>query len=101
MSVSIDPDSPVPLYYQIAESIRTAIESGSLRPGDALTPLGEAAESWGVNVHTVRHPYTSLARDGLLKAHRGLVKHGSLPMGDAPREMPGTGRPSMRFSTPS
>ena len=71
MSLSIDPASPVPLYYQIAESIRTAIESGSLRPGDALTPLREAAESWGVNVHTVRHAYTSLARDGLLKAHRG------------------------------
>lgn len=71
MPIRIDPDSPVPLYHQIAESIRGAIEAGELGPGEALTPLREAAEAWGVNVHTVRHAYTSLARDGLLEIHRG------------------------------
>ncbi len=71
MPHAIDPQSPVPLYHQIAESIRAAIASGSLRPGEALTPLRQAAEHWGVNVHTVRHAYTALAREGLLKTHRG------------------------------
>ncbi len=69
---AIDPNSPVPLYHQLAESIRAAIRSGRLRQGDALTPLREAAEAWGVNVHTVRHAYTSLAREGLLESHRGV-----------------------------
>ena len=65
---SIDPTSPVPLFHQIAEAIREQIENGELSPGDALEPLREAASTWGVNLHTVRHAYTALAREGLLKS---------------------------------
>jgi DNA-binding transcriptional regulator YhcF (GntR family) len=64
----IDPDSPVPIYHQIAQAIRARILAGELRPGDALTPLREAADAWGVNLHTVRHAYTALARDGLVES---------------------------------
>jgi len=64
----IDPNSPVPLYHQIAEAIRQQIEDGDLSRGDALAPLREAARIWGVNLHTVRHAYTALARDGLVKS---------------------------------
>lgn len=63
----IDPLSPVPLYHQIAELIRQQIKEGRLAPGDALQPLREAARTWGVNLHTVRHAYTALAREGLVK----------------------------------
>jgi len=62
----IDPGSPIPLYHQIAESIRARIRAGDLGPGDALVPLREAAERYGVNLHTVRHAYTALAREGLV-----------------------------------
>jgi len=65
---NIDPSSPVPLYHQIAEAIRQQIEDGDLSRGDALAPLREAARIWGVNLHTVRHAYTALARDGLVKS---------------------------------
>ena len=68
----IDPNSPVPLYHQIAEAIRDRIHRGELEEGDALTPLREAARSFGVNIHTVRHAYTALAREGLLAPGRGL-----------------------------
>ncbi|MCP4290791.1 MAG: GntR family transcriptional regulator [bacterium] len=64
----IDPNSPVPLYHQIAEAIRLQIEDGELARGDALAPMREAAQIWGVNLHTVRHAYTALARDGLVKS---------------------------------
>ena len=63
----VDPDSPVPLFHQIAEAIRARIEAGELAPGEALAPLREAAERWGVNLHTVRHAYTALAREGLVE----------------------------------
>ena len=69
--VSIDPGSEIPLYLQIAEAIRARIDSGDLSPGDALRPLREAAEHWGVNLHTVRHAYTALAREGLIETSRG------------------------------
>jgi GntR family transcriptional regulator len=73
MTLPVDPDSPVPLYHQIAQAIRAALAAGTLQPGDALAPLRRAAEEWGVNVHTVRHAYTALARDGLLETHRGAL----------------------------
>jgi len=64
---NINPASPVPLYHQIAEAIREEIEAGELSRGDVLEPLREAAHTWGVNLHTVRHAYTALARDGLVE----------------------------------
>ncbi len=65
---TVDPNSPIPLYHQIAEAIRLQIEDGELARGDALAPMREAAQIWGVNLHTVRHAYTALARDGLVKS---------------------------------
>lgn len=67
----IDPESPVPLYHQIAEALRSAIEAGELAPGEALEPMRRAAEAWGVHLHTVRHAYAALARDGLVELRRG------------------------------
>ncbi|RKZ68507.1 MAG: hypothetical protein DRQ48_08660 [Gammaproteobacteria bacterium] len=65
----IDPQSPIPLFHQIAEVIREQIANGNLSHGDALEPLREAARTWGVNLHTVRHAYTALAREGLVESH--------------------------------
>jgi len=68
---TIDPDSPVPLYHQIAEQIRASIEAGELAPGDILEPLRKAAETWNVNLHTIRHANAALARTGLVESGRG------------------------------
>jgi DNA-binding transcriptional regulator YhcF (GntR family) len=67
MPLEVDPASPVPLYHQIAEALRARMERGELRQGDALEPMRKAAEHWGVNLHTVRHAYAALAREGLLE----------------------------------
>ncbi len=65
--LKIDPDSPIPLYHQIAEAIRYAIATGQIRSGDSLPGLHQAAAEWGVNLHTVRHAYSELARQGLVR----------------------------------
>jgi len=80
----INPHSPVPLYHQIAEAIREQIERGDLAPGDALEPLREAARTWGVNLHTVRHAYTALSREGLIESRgaRGTRVAAALPSRD-------------------
>lgn len=72
--IRVEPESPVPIYHQIAEQIRRAIKSGEFAPGDKLIPLREAAERWGVHHHTVRHAYAELARENLVES---LGPHGT------------------------
>ncbi len=67
----VNPADPTPLYLQIAEHIRERIRQGTLADGDALAPLREAADLWGVNLHTVRHAYAALAREGIVETTRG------------------------------
>jgi len=66
----IDPANPTPLYHQIAEAIRERIQSGGLKEGDSLPSLRDAAAKWGVNLHTVRHAYAALAREGVVETRR-------------------------------
>lgn len=86
----LDHGSPVPLFHQIAETLRAEIAAGVLAPGAMLPPLRVAAEAWGVNLHTVRHAYHALAQDGLVRtsAPRGTVvlRPGEAPLGAAPGE---------------
>ena len=63
----VNPESPVPLYHQIAEVIRYQIGTGRLSPGESLPPVRQAAEAWGVNMHTVRRAYAELAQEGLVQ----------------------------------
>ena len=74
MTTRLDPSSPIPLYHQLAEAVRTEIAAGALLPGDRLPPLRAAADLWGVNLHTVRHAYRALAEAGLVRtAGRGSI----------------------------
>lgn len=83
----IDPGSPVPLYHQIAELIRARITSGELSPGGELDPLRIAAEKWGVHLHTVRHAYAALAREGLVEIRRGAAGTRVAVQDDVPRDL--------------
>jgi DNA-binding transcriptional regulator YhcF (GntR family) len=57
------------------------VESGTLAPGDVLPPLRQAAREWGINLHTVRHAYRSLADAGIV---RTTVPRGTVVLGPAP-----------------
>jgi GntR family transcriptional regulator len=80
VKIVLDPYSPVPLYHQLAEAIRQQVESGALAPGDLLPPLRQAAQEWGINLHTVRHAYRSLADAGIV---RTTVPRGTVVLGPA------------------
>ena len=68
MKLTLDQASPVPLFHQIAEAIRYRLATGRLQPGDALPTLRQAAERWGVNLHTVRRAYGELIQQGLVES---------------------------------
>ena len=66
MQSTLDPRSPIPLYHQLAETIRYRIATGEVKSGTVLPPLRQAAGIWGVNLHTVRRAYAELARMGVV-----------------------------------
>lgn len=64
-------EESVPLYLQIAESVRRRIAAGELAPGDRLPPVREMASEWGCTPGTVGRAYAELRREGLVVGHRG------------------------------
>lgn len=56
-----------PLYRQIAERLEYEIVTGRLRANARLPSLRDAADRWGVNLHTVRKAYHELESTGLAR----------------------------------
>ncbi len=71
MFLDIDPRDAVPIFRQIADQVRRAIASGSLRPGDRLPSVREVGRESSVNPMTVQKAYSELEHDGLLESRRG------------------------------
>ncbi len=71
MLVRVDPSSDVPIFDQVAGSIRTDMVVGHLRPGDKLPAARELAASLRVNLHTVLRAYQLLREEGLVDMRRG------------------------------
>ncbi|MFO7633042.1 MAG: GntR family transcriptional regulator [Caldilinea sp.] len=68
----IDKNSPVPLYYQIAEQLKEQIAVGELASGSRLPSERELSEQSGVSRMTVRQAIHYLQRDGLIEVHQGV-----------------------------
>jgi len=72
VDVTIDRQSPVPLYHQLAEQLSDAITTGRLRPGDPFENEGAVAERLHVSRPTVRRAIKELVDRGLLVRRPGL-----------------------------
>lgn len=71
MLLRIDPSSGVPLFDQLAGSIRAAAIAGSLAVGERLPSARELARSLDINVHTVLRAYQLLRDEGLIELRPG------------------------------
>jgi GntR family transcriptional regulator len=78
--VQVEPSSPVPLYYQIANVLQSRIFSGRYPPASLLGTEKELALEFGVSRITIRKAIEILHRDGLLDPRRG---RGTYVAGDA------------------
>lgn len=67
----LDPAGGRPLYRQLFEQIRAAIEHGRLSPGARLPPTRQLAEQLGLNRATVIAAYDLLEAAGLISRHVG------------------------------
>ncbi|NLG78267.1 MAG: GntR family transcriptional regulator [Firmicutes bacterium] len=68
----IDRTSPVPLYYQIAQTLRERIRAGEWLPGHRVPPEYELTREFGVSRYTIRQALSSLEKDGLIYRQAGL-----------------------------
>jgi GntR family transcriptional regulator len=66
---------PVPLWFQIAERLRSAIAAGEFRPGDSLPSEAELNAIFGVSRTTVRAALGRLKHEGLISRHAGRGSH--------------------------
>lgn len=65
-------DSPIPLYYQLQEHLRSRIESGEFSADTPLPTEAHLSEVYGVSRATVREALRSLVELGLVEKKHGV-----------------------------
>jgi GntR family transcriptional regulator len=64
--------SGVPVYLQLMEQVKHAVETGALRAGDQLPTIRKVAGDLVINPNTVARAYRELEHEDILE-----IKHGS------------------------
>ncbi len=64
-------ESPIPLYYQLKEMLRSWITSGKFDTGGQFPPERELVEKYGISRMTVRRALSELVNEGLLVREQG------------------------------
>ncbi|MEQ4306176.1 winged helix-turn-helix domain-containing protein [Plantactinospora sp. B6F1] len=63
---------PSPKWVELAEHIRTQIESGELSPGDKLPSTSQLCQIYGVSSIVVRNAMLTLKAEGLVVGVPGV-----------------------------
>jgi GntR family transcriptional regulator len=66
-----NPSLGVPIYLQLMEQVKHAIETGALRPGDQLPGMRPLAEELVINPNTVAKAYRELEHEGVIELRHG------------------------------
>ncbi len=72
MVLRLNPASGVPLYLQLIEQVKHAIETGAIETGEQLPSVRKMAEDLLINPNTVARAYRDLEQEGIIE-----LKHGS------------------------
>ena len=66
-----NPSTGVPIYLQLMEQVKHAIETGALRPGEQLPGIRPLAEELVINPNTVARAYRELEHEGVIELRHG------------------------------
>jgi len=69
--LNVNPRSGVPLYLQLVEQIRRALEVGILRPGETLPTVRQLAAELTIAPNTIVKAYGELEALGLIESRAG------------------------------
>ncbi len=71
MIFKLNPSAGQPLYLQLIEQVRYAVETGVLQDGDQLPGIRTLAEQLAVSHNTIAKAYSELEHEGLLDLRHG------------------------------
>lgn len=71
MLLKPNPSSGVPIYLQLMEQVKHAIETGAVRPGEQLPGIRPLAEELVINPNTVAKAYRELEHEGVIELRQG------------------------------
>jgi GntR family transcriptional regulator len=66
-----NPSLGMPLYLQLVEQVKHAVETGAMRPGEQLPAIRSVAESLVINPNTVAKAYRELEHEGIVELRQG------------------------------
>lgn len=69
--IELDKSIPVPLYYQLKQSIIAEIQGGNLKVGDSIPTEAEFSEKLGISRPTIRQALSELVSEGYLHRMKG------------------------------
>ena len=69
--ISIDYQSKLPLYEQIARRFQTLILSGALPPGSQMPSVRSLAMELSINPNTIQKAYSTLEQEGCIYSVKG------------------------------
>ncbi len=69
--LSVNQHSGVPIYLQIVEQVKHALEVGTLQPGDQLPTVRQMASELSIAPNTIVRAYNDLQASGLIESRQG------------------------------
>jgi GntR family transcriptional regulator len=70
--IDVDPRSGVPIYVQIVDQVRHALDVGGLRPGERLPTVRQLAGELAIAPNTIVKAYNELQRRGFVVSRPGV-----------------------------
>lgn len=84
MLLHVNFKSGVPVYLQIAQQVKAAAASGTIRGGDPLPSVRTLAEELRINRNTAARAYAELESEGVIETRQGagcfLKANGASPL---------------------
>lgn len=77
MLITIDIESPEPLFAQLVSQVKKAVQDQKLKAGDSLPSIRQLANDLELNSKTVAKAYRLLERDSVIqtRGYRGTFVH--------------------------
>src|SRR5262245_55263360 len=66
-----NPSTGVPIYLQLMQQVKHAVETGALRAGEQLPGIRPLAEDLVINPNTVAKAYRELQHEGVVELRQG------------------------------